>query len=774
MKPILIRPECSSSPVVAAAFHPESICYFLLAFADGTAAVFGTMHFFRKPDGKNTGASPVISGTGGLLAFIRGLHAHGSSIGKEALQEGVSSDGVDSGTGVVGFGDKSWGITAVTFVPNRSATVITAGGDGKCCVVDFTQSTKKRAVLLKTWHLRRPATSLSVVCSAKKPVSQLDGTVEAPSASAVDSPGDAYYIAVGREDGRVLLFDLNGKPLGEQRVDDHGAPIVDVEWTQVGESEAAISRRYSSPATSCEASRRNEGKALEAAVLKQNASSQARTARAIPEANGAFGDEKIKGASPGSKPEVSIEKPHSKMSAIAINHLDFQQQQGASSGEISSGDTKLRFHHRSLDTYMKNSSKIVHRGTVGRSTSPQSYSTSEGMSTDNGAPPDVPPRPRPKPGGLLSIRRAQTSYHTPSDDSYSALISNARRARANLPTTTPTRFGPRPMPRRRGGRSSSQASTPPDQARSGPPDSTPLDAALISSSREPYVQSKSPTPSVESFQTASSQVRTSEGSTDTVVDWEVGPVRQPFPSLVQHPPPHVPPKQLKPKGHVSLPVSSVALESPSSDLAFNDTASPIIQWPDASPQYSGPGLHDLHGPTESPAMTRFKSKQTGHRSVPVSLVLDDSITPASSGSSGAIVQWPSLKKSPRIPELNKAISFSDRNSVTGLVLDTYMKSHSQSPPKNPSLRFHHDTAAAKSSESGSLLSKNYIANVENILNASLATFRAEMSMRFEEQRVWLEGLIRSEDEGRGMLEEENRYLRRELERLEGERESGSE
>ena len=49
----------------------------------------------------------------------------------------------------------------------------------------------------------------------------------------------------------------------------------------------------------------------------------------------------------------------------------------------------------------------------------------------------------------------------------------------------------------------------------------------------------------------------------------------------------------------------------------------------------------------------------------------------------------------------------------------------------------------------------------------MSSFRAEMAQKFEEQRMWLEDLIRSEDEGRILLEEENRWLRAELDKFRG-------
>jgi len=769
MLPILVRPECSSSTVVATAFHPERASYFLLAFADGIAAVFDAIHFFRKHDKKDHATRPAVSGVGGLLAFMKGLHAHGTSTGKEALQLGIDLDGVDPGTGIVGIGDKSWGITAVAFVPGRKATVITVGADGKCCVVDFTQESKKKAVLLKTWHLRRPATSLSVVCTrlGRMP-SQTDGAADVAPVNARDASDEAYYIAIGRQDGRVLLFDLNGKPLGEQTLDENGAPVLDVEWTQIEGNDRTLQRRNSSPAVTKASGSIVEQDALQTTVLGHTLPMQ--VGPAPPSHKRLFQTQSTQATLEGSLQEHS-----SRQLTVVANHLDLIE---APATVVEETDVSDPTSQSSGFTPTTPSNQTVLRTTVTNSAGRQYYSASKDSGIKESTPPAIPPRPSPRPGGLLSMRRAQSSYESPVDNSYSTLIATARRAKSNAPSRSRRPLGPRPMPSVKFDDSRSSAVTSDDETSSGQNESylpeVPPRAPPPPPPHAPQIQTKSPTASVESFQTASSHVHSSEQSetsTDTVIDWDVGATRQPFSSLnsPEPQPPnaefrHVQPKN---KAHISLSIPSTSRDTsvPISSPPTN-TTSPIIQWPAASPVYSAPGLHATHRPIESPGKAKVKRK--GHVSVALSSASDDTITPISSASGGAIVQWPSLKKSPRIPDLGKGLSVSKKEASTALasVDQTENNDNGTSPPKtklptpfNAAL----DRYMARASSSSFFSTK-----LESVIAASMAGVRDEMAVQFAEQRRWLEGLIRSEDEGRGALEEENLWLRRELGRGRGE------
>lgn len=776
MLPILIRPQCSSSAVIAAAFHPERVNYFLLAFSDGTAAVFDATHFFRTENKSKQGARAAVSGSGGVLAFMKGLHAHGSSTGKLALDDGVSTEGIDPGTGIVGIGDKSCGITAIAFVPGRKAMVVTVGADGKCCVVDFTQTTKEKAVLLKTWHLRRPATSLSVIYSPRAPgPGQLDGTdhvaTEKPSGSSTESysaRNESYYIAVGRHDGRVLLFDLNGKPLGEQTLDENGAPVVDVEWTQI-ENSAAPARRKSSPATTKISGNRTQRHALGRVTLPGNIPVQQDGSLISSEATAQPQDPLFDFSTSQHRQR---QWPSGSVTAAA-SHLDTIHAPATSLEESVICDHSPQSFHRA--TTMP-SDETVHRKTALHSATPQRYTAHDQASNEEITTPQIPPRPSPRPGGLLSMRRAHTgySYQAPADDSYLSLIANARNVRNKLSLQANGNFGPRPMRSRDGGSPLKSSMTSDDHSLSAQSEIAWSNVPPVPPPHNPQLRPKSPTASIESFQTASSRVHTSspsEDSTDTIVDWHVGPIRQAVPSLEedsQQFTKDIVRRSPYRQGHISLSITSTSHDTPTSaSTCLTDTASPIVQWPAFSPQYSGLGLHAFQTNHHSP--TKAKPKQKGHVSVPPSSDSYNSSATASCTSGDLVVQWPPLKKSPRIPMLNKALSMSYeetsiksvRESATGFVLQTYTGAPSQA-----------EATSARSSKENNALQDNHSDSWGNTLEATLKTslgsLRAEMAQRFDEQRIWLEKLFEADGDEKMALREEKMALREENRRLQTE------
>ena len=759
MQPILVRPECSASAVVAAAFHPERASYFLLAFADGTAAVFDAAHFFPKHAKREHGMKTAIVGTGGILAFMRRLHVQGTGISSD--RDGL--DGSDIGKFITGRG-RSCYITAVTFVPGRKATVITVGADGRCCIVDFTQDTKRKAVLLKSWHLRRPGTSLSVIHYGQDSrSSQIDGpsNVDIPNFNGI--PDEAYCIAIGREDGRVLLFDLSGRHLGDRMLNYEGAPIVDVEWVLAESSGVSTHRGKSSPPFQENMDidiHTGYPRPVEARVRHDSLLQPI----VPPELSKLDGQSRtlVNPSCPQEKLLLSTQDLRPKESTTAANHLNLIEALPTSSEEASSGDTIAEFSDSVSTT---SPDKNIQKET-GLSSLRPSPIASNNMSSRKSAVPPIPPRPNPRPGGLLSKRRAQSSYGSVSDDSYSTFIASARRTKSNLPSRPGGFFGPRPMPTREGHspkRSATSAGQPFSEHMEALP---PSEVPPAPPPHRTNALRKFPTASIESVQTASSQVNSlglSERSTDTVIDWDVGQTRQPFPSLNEEQYPAIDNvSQIEPekKGHISLSVSSVSRDTlaPTSSAASNET-SPVGRWAERSPPYSAPSLHATQRPTESPAGP--KTNQKGHVSIPVSSASIMSTTSASPASSGAIIQWPSLKKSPRIPELNKALLFSGGDSIARQRLDASSGARSSQEARSAISQGVGKAVARSQSSTNS-------SKIESALNAALSGFRIEMAQKFEDQRMWLEELIRNEDEGRILLEEENRWLRAELDKFRGE------
>ena len=167
--PVLLRPQCSASAVVAAAFHPERANIFVLAFADGTVAVYDATQFI---DQRGKGAyQPGLAGANDVeIGYITKVHATVNYAQTAKSEENTPfSLGYDLSTGTIGVGNLPRSIAAVSFVPGRKALVMTVGADGKCCVIDFavpkrqaTNSTRIR--ILKSWDLGTAGTSLALCC----------------------------------------------------------------------------------------------------------------------------------------------------------------------------------------------------------------------------------------------------------------------------------------------------------------------------------------------------------------------------------------------------------------------------------------------------------------------------------------------------------------------------------------------------------------------------------------------------------------------------------
>ena len=790
--PVLLRPYCSSSSVVAAAFHPENEDFFLLAFADGTAAVFDALHFFHAHGRSDRRRNNAVSGSGGEIAFIKGLHATGTSGGASTGGDGTKFDGYDPGTGVVTVGSRAAGITAVAFVPGRSATAVTVGADGKCCVVDFTQLDKDKAVLLKSWHVRRPATSLSIICYSKQPLgAQMDGTADDVSSESRTGSTGSYYIAIGRQDGRVLLFDLDGKPLGDRVLDADGSRVLDVEWMPIdGRHEGAERpRRKARPSVPrlpiTITTNKSSGKPAISQPRRQK--DEARPA-------------------PSQTPEETVDplfdfsKPHKPPESARSNDprkeppiRDTQKPDAISSPVRMLEDPMGRNKNHSPSDHVptKASHIPVHTRRVSRS-SANSASTASHETSPERSPPPIPPRPSPKPGGRLSKRRAETARQTPT---YLGVVSKARTMSPN-PRVTGVVYGPRQAPSPKPERpevKSSSSNTP--VSSTTPASSGDLDVVWTDTAPEPppHAGSLSPqhkalgTPQVaaalsplssdsrKSYHTASSYL-TSEASDDTVVTWTAGLARRPIPTLQPTPQAHRSPKapvKSEPKGHISLFVTSESRETDSApSSASNNHKSKLTAHTAAKPsKQQVPELQLTHPTGEWP-------QKKGHITVPNSNDTTETQSPISAGSDDQIVQWPSLKKSPLIPNLHKGLPDPSpesspetvKESVTGIVIKGYQRSPSPSKPSrtmNPS----HIPLPSSTSASSETTSHHHpchcAATVETTLHNSIAALRGEMMQHFEAQRVWFEGLVRGKDEERDVLEREMRLLREELVRGEG-------
>ncbi|KZF24213.1 hypothetical protein L228DRAFT_259463 [Xylona heveae TC161] len=236
--PLNLRPNCSSSAVVVASFHPDRANVFLLAFADGTLAMYDATAMFRGDEHQAKSGVSAGRRKSPEVSVIRNLHAAGMTTAPadpNGVLDGAALGGYDQGTGTVSVGSKALGITAASFVPGYRARAISAGADGKCCLVDFEGGGKGKAKLIKSWHLQAPATSMSILPMNERPSSAYRSETPSFKDSARSTPSTPFarrqcIVAIGRVDGKVLLYNAMGRLLAEQTINPGGGRIIEVDW----------------------------------------------------------------------------------------------------------------------------------------------------------------------------------------------------------------------------------------------------------------------------------------------------------------------------------------------------------------------------------------------------------------------------------------------------------------------------------------------------------------------------------------------------------------
>ncbi|KAL1619515.1 hypothetical protein SLS56_010059 [Neofusicoccum ribis] len=199
-----LQPRASSAAVETAAFHPERPNVFLLAFKDGTLAAYDATRILGRAG---------RGGSGGEVGRFKGLHF----VTNRVLANCRGETGDDPNV----VGSKSVSITSAAFLPGHRSRAVSVGADGRCRLVDF----ECGGNILRTWHAKGPATSLSVLS-----VRQKHGNVARAASNRAETGALNNTLAVGREDGKVLVFDSVGILLGEQAVDAGAGRIIDVEW----------------------------------------------------------------------------------------------------------------------------------------------------------------------------------------------------------------------------------------------------------------------------------------------------------------------------------------------------------------------------------------------------------------------------------------------------------------------------------------------------------------------------------------------------------------
>ena len=222
-----LRSAASSASVILASFHPEKPTVFALGFLDGVVAVYDTGLLFRDNGlaGKRDG--PAGTGCGAEVGFVNDAPACLFASGQANER-------------MTGIRAKTGRLTAMEFLPGFSARLITAGLSGRCVVIDFSTILKGRGTILRRWYVGGPVTCMAIFpipgdAHRNQQHFHEDQRVANSSRQARLSDDQAnqtdLLIAIGRQDGKVLLQTSSGTMLGQKTFDHEHHPIVGLEWT---------------------------------------------------------------------------------------------------------------------------------------------------------------------------------------------------------------------------------------------------------------------------------------------------------------------------------------------------------------------------------------------------------------------------------------------------------------------------------------------------------------------------------------------------------------
>ena len=712
-RPISIRPQCSSSTVVAVNFHPERPNIFILAFADGSAAVYDAVQLFHDNGKGERRSGPAGTGIGGEIASIKRLHAGGTGVSENEYSQEPSA-------GTIGIGYKGLGITAAAFVPGFNAASVTVGADGKCCVIDFS---KRGARLLHTWHLRAPATSLAILLSTGRSQnggSQADGATRSRSHSMTDG---GHLVAIGRQDGKAVLFDLAGNLRGEQPIDPSGTRIIDVEW---------MSGDGTNEHDSSKSKRRKSGQSTPLAAIpltkRKSLGSLLAGRRPVSEEVVAVTDElepPLPNISFNSSTPQHLMPTRDRVifpSGPALNHLDlFSPVKSALSTEVISGGSSMKstkkirgaserarqFRDPKLNENFSDHTQVPKPRT----------SSSRSSSAEVRSHPAVPPRPTPRKGGQLAAKRSETARLAAANKADGKVISNARNTTDKISQRSKglALFAPymkknvlaeprKSQPEASANATMSGALTSTEESTEDP--WMDIVAGPSQTTREAPLK---PSPATtKSYRTAPSFI--SEASNDTIVTWSTGTSRQPAASMHSEAPiPNIVPKAKKgqKKGHISLTQSTES----------EDT---IVQWNSFKRPPKAFYIHQ-----DQTLSSQTNPPPSSHTSPIVPGSFPTAVLPLAEGSHNLRVPS-NLDQQPH-PFQSKP------------------PSQPQTQPHCPCLQNHQALLGA--------------------LQEDVAIFKKEMETRLVRQEKWVEQRLVELEEGKVRLEGENRKLRVELGRV---------
>ena len=634
--PIPLLPQCSASAVAAVAFHPERENTFALAFADGTVAVYSAAYLSRENVNSPRGQRPSGSYHVAEIGFIKRVHATISQVQSSGSQEGYSMfRGYDPGTGTTGIGNIASGIAAIAFVPGLKAVIISVGADGKCCVTDFAVSKRQGSHrsnirIIRSWHLGSAGTSLALCCTGPfhAPSKAINGRNKHSS-----SGSGKVLAAIGVQNSKVLVYNIEGILEGQYTFDPNvpRVRVVGVEWATTNEDNGHHKNRSRQ---SFKRKRKSLGSILTAGrVIRKD----------IIPGNGTHKRSDVHSTAASSPQSASLlaAGKTSELSTSALKGLGLLSGVNAVEPTVVSqpGTHRPSLGHMDLfssvpttisdsteyqtakETFDSSTSLVQvtketkqerkRRGILGTDGLDGQSAESTILKTIQA--PNVPPRPTPKPGGRLYLRRAQTSgtnvtgvYHTGSSKHSKSLgVMKSTLHKRGSRTMSPQKDTGSLVDMVDGTRDEAWTDIEPgiphaDLKAASDKDRVPRDIVLSPNSYP------------------------SEASNDTVVDWSANTSLPPAPTM-------------------------------------NSTRTATLE-----------------------------TAPSANRSVPTKPALTSLVATQSSDSHDAVVQWSSLKKSPRILDIHNDLhldavsSQSPTKTMSPPPLPDRTVSHPLCPNKNPS------------------------------------------------------------------------------------------
>jgi len=225
-------PSASTSSVILAAFHPERPNLFMLAFRDGTLAAYNATQLARRNGAKmDVNSSLHKDGKAGEIGRFHKLHRTTTRASPEMDPSLTPADTP---------GMTSMSITGAAFLPGYRLRAVTAGADGRCRIIDFEEGGQ----VLRTWHAQSPITSLTVLSGTD----HISPGVPLPSVGdscAVKTSSEDFgtLIAVGRADGKLVLFDSVGIKQADTVICASGESIIGLEWVTGITPETSLNRQ---------------------------------------------------------------------------------------------------------------------------------------------------------------------------------------------------------------------------------------------------------------------------------------------------------------------------------------------------------------------------------------------------------------------------------------------------------------------------------------------------------------------------------------------------